>query len=45
MSIKNQLTTPLEISSEFMINSKVIVKSIKGPDDPWLEDLWTWKGQ
>ena len=33
MLIKIQPTTPLQIFCEFMINPKVILKSIQGPDN------------
>ena len=39
MLISKKLTTLLEIFCEFMPNSKVIFKSIIGPDD---KELTTW---
>ena len=39
MLISTKLTILLEIFCEFMLNSKVIFKSIKGPDD---KELPTW---
>ena len=36
---KIQPTTFLEISSEFMIDSKVILKRINSPDDTWQGNL------
>ena len=44
MFIKIQHTTLLQIFCELVINSKIISKSVKGPDDTCQEDLQAWKG-
>ena len=44
MFIEIQPTTLLQIFCEFMIYSKVILKSIKGPDVTCQGDLQAWMG-
>ena len=44
MWIKVQPKTPLQFFCEFMINSKVILKSIKSADETCQEDLQAWMG-
>ena len=44
MLIKIQYTILLQIFCEFGLNSKVIFKSIKSPDNICQEDLQVWKG-
>ena len=39
MLIKIKLTNLLQIFCEFKINLKVILKSIKGPDNPDFDDI------